>query len=169
MHVGNGHIRVALPWLRTAVFGGGDINLDILFASQFVKSFSRLQRSRDLFGLILLGLRCMFSILACCPTIGPTPRNRNGIMMILACGLALPRWVVPGSINMWCVTLDVLGVCVGTWRRTGVIFNFIVSMLVGIFGVWIGMLLDCLLCRVRLFVRWFAVPYFRQFFSVVGL
>ena len=47
IHVGSGRIRAASPWLRAAVFGGG-MHLDVLFASQLVGIFSRLQRSRDL-------------------------------------------------------------------------------------------------------------------------
>ena len=67
---------------------------------------------------------------------------------------------------MWCVMLGVLGVYVGTWRRTGVILSLIVSMLVGISGVLPGMLLDCLLRRARLLVRWFAVLLFLLLLSL---
>ena len=41
-------------------------------------------------------------------------------------------------------------------------------MVVGISGVLTGMLLDCLLRRARLLVRWFAVLLFPQLLSVVG-
>lgn len=47
MHVGSRRIRASSPWLRAAVFGGG-MHLDVLFATQLVGIFSRLQRSREL-------------------------------------------------------------------------------------------------------------------------
>ena len=121
-----------------------------------------------LFGLTLLDLQRMLSILGCCPTVGLAPLNGNGIMVILACGLTSPLRVTPDSVNMSCVMLGVLGVCVGTWLRTGVILSLIVLMVVGISGVLTGMLLDCLLPRARLLVRWFAVLRFPQLLSVVG-
>ena len=121
-----------------------------------------------LFGLTLLDLQRMLSILGCCPTVGLTLQNGNGIMVILACGLTSPLSVTPDSVNMSCVMLGVLGVCVGTWLRTGVILSLIVLMVVGISGVLTGMLLDCLLRRARLLVRWFAVLLFPQLLSVVG-
>ena len=121
-----------------------------------------------LFGLTLLDLQRMLSILGCCPTLGLAPLNGNGIMVILACGLTSPLRVTPDSVNMSCVMLGVLGVCVGTWLRTGVILSLIVLMVVGISGVLTGMLLDCLLRRARLLVRWFAVLRFPQLLSVVG-
>ena len=79
-----------------------------------------------------------------------------------------PLRVTPDSVNMSCVMLGVLGVCVRTWLRTGVILSLIVLMVVGISGVLTGMLLDCLLRRARLLVRWFAVLLFPQLLSVVG-
>ena len=121
-----------------------------------------------LFGLTLLDLQRMLSILGCCPTVGLAPLNGNGIMVILACGLTSPLRVTPDRVNMSCVMLGVLGVCVGTWLRTGVILSLIVLMVVGISGVLTGMLLDCLLRRARLLVRWFAVLLFPQLLSVVG-
>ena len=47
MHVGSGRIRAASVWLRAALLGGG-MHLDVLFATQLVGIFSRLQRSRAL-------------------------------------------------------------------------------------------------------------------------
>ena len=45
--MGAGRIRAASVWLRAALLGG-DMHLDVLFATQLVGFFSRLQRSRDL-------------------------------------------------------------------------------------------------------------------------
>ena len=47
VHVGSRRIRASSPWLRAAVLGGG-MHLDVLFATQLVGIFSRLQRSREL-------------------------------------------------------------------------------------------------------------------------
>ena len=47
VHVSSGRIRAASVWLRAALLGGG-MHLDVLFATQLVGIFSRLQRSRAL-------------------------------------------------------------------------------------------------------------------------
>ncbi len=71
--------------------------------------------------------------------------------------------VVRDAWRAWCLRRHM------AWdRRDTQLDCFIVSMLVGIFGVLTGRLQDCLLHRARLLVRWFAVLLFRQLLSVVG-
>ena len=147
------------------------MHLDVLFTSQLVGFFSRLQRSRDLVWLDSPGspAQAGFQFLVAVPTVGFALLNGNGIMVIPACGLTLPPWVTQGqrqhvvrdAWRAWCLRrhMGVGPVCDtqldcsdagGYFRRID----------------WHATI-DCLRRRAPLLVRWFAVLLFRQLLSVV--
>eukprot|EP00435_Cladocopium_sp_Y103_P024899 s1276_g6.t1 len=121
-------VRAASVWLRAALLGGG-MHLDVLFATQLVGIFSRLQRSRALTGSTCRGSPA--HVLDSWLVSHGWDQTAEWKWTHSDSGCRLDLSV---SVSMLFVTLGVLGACIVTWRLSdGILSLTAFKMLLDIF------------------------------------